>query len=646
MKLKNILILIIGISAFQHVFTQNSYIVKGVNGYFIYIDRTLPKNENGAQIFRNDIGNSQLSYPESEEEFISKVHQFYSENPYYLIQSDSLLRNYWQWSTGFTYIDSLPLAAKMPDVLIGLGVMYFEKYNEENKNSTYAILYNGVKTNLNVSTIRSDYKNKISYLNHQIDENNIQIHWLLKSDEAIMKTKVYKQYVGQQETLNEVNIKPYLFRVKDSVLIKLIDTNAYPGLKYKYYIKIIDYLGYENTTADSIEILNIPRNTLPVIMNAKSKSDDINKAIILNWKLQHQFAVQTIDIFRSTNFDSGFVYISTVSNVDTSYTDYSVKAATGYWYKLVINGVFERGINTTKIGGILKIDDVPPSLKGITCVPSVKGIIIRWVPNSNNVRGYYLYRANGYKGEMQMISPLIKHEQGNSYYEYIDSSLVVKNGNIYSYAVKVYSNGYVFSEFSDTSASYLANSENLFSLSRINTMINDNQILLQWDNVNLENGKCLGYRIYRADSNKNNWQLLSQEILLKNQYNDSSVKYNNKYTYKMCLVNINNQESNCITTEAIINSPSVYPPEIMQIHYTNNNVEIEWENNSQQGVDAIELYRMEENKTPVKVVTLSNNQTNYSDKNIEKNKSYFYYLVLISYGKKSINSTPTKITTE
>lgn len=646
MKLKNIFIIVIGLSTLNNVFSQSSYIAKGLNGYFINIDRTLPKNENGAQIFRNDVAISQLSFPDTEEEFISKVHQFYVDNPYYLTQSDSLLKNYWQWSTGFTYIDSLPLTAKMPDVLIGLGIMYFEKYNEENKNSTYAILYNGVKTSLNFSSIRSDNKNKIKYLNHQLNESNIQINWILKSEEAIMKTNVYKQYIGQQETMNEVNIKPYLFRIKDSVLIKLIDTNAYPGLKYKYYIKTTDYLGFENTTADSVEILNIPRNTLPVIMNAKSNSDDINKAIVLNWKLQHQYAVQTIDIYKSTHFDSGFVYISTVNNTDTSYIDYSVQAAKGYWYKLVINGVFEREINTTKIGGILKIDAEPPTLKGVTCVSSEKGIIVRWVPNSNNVRGYYLYRANGYKGEMQIISPLIIHEKDKTYYEYTDSSMVVKNGNIYSYAVKVYSNGYVFSGFSDTSSSNVIKNENSYSLSRINTIINDNQILLQWDNINFENGKCLGYNIYRADSNVNNWKQLNNEILLVNQFNDSIVNFNNKYSYKLCLINIENHESNCITTQAMITPPSVFPPEITLITYTNNAIELEWQNNNQIGVDAIELYRMEENKAPVKIVSLPPTQTNYTDKNFEKNKNYFYYIILNSYGNKSINSTPTKITTE
>ncbi len=643
MKLKKYSILLILLSLLKTVNSQNPYITKGVNGYFIFVDRMIPKNENGAQIFRDNLNTIQLNYPETEEEFISKVHQFYADNPYYSIQSDSVLRNYWQWSTGFTFIDSLPLAAKMPDVLIGLGVMHFEKFNEENKNSSFEVAYNGTKTPLKLNQYRTE--NKIKYLNHQLDENYIQIHWILKSEENIMKTKVYKQYIGQQETMNEVNIKPYLFRVKDSVLIKLMDTNAYPGLKYKYYIKTIDYLGFENKSADSVEILNIPRNTLPVIMNAKSISDDVNKAIVLKWKLQHHFAVQTIDIYRSPNFDSGFVYITTVNNKDTSYIDYSVQAAVGYWYKFVINGVFERGINTTKIGGILKIDAEPPTLKGVTCVSSDKGIIVRWIPNSNNVRGYYLYRANGYKGEMQMISPLIKHESDKSYYEYIDSSLVVRNGNIYSYAIKVYSNGYVFSEFSDTSSSYIAANENMYALSRINTIINDDQILLQWDNINMENGKCLGYRLYRTDSNKT-WQLLNQELLNKNQFNDTSVKFNTKYSYKLCLVNYNDQESNCLTTDVLINSPSVFPPEIMSISYSNNSVEIEWENNNQMGVDAIELYRMEENNSPIKVASLAPNQNSYTDKTIEKNKSYFYYIVLKAYGSKSNNSTPTKIITE
>lgn len=621
---------------------QNITGAAGKYGNFIYAGREIPKGTNKKTLLRNNEVIAELSYPNSEEEFLSKVHQFYNQNPYYPHTSDSLLINYWQWSTAYYFIDSLALGSKQIDALVGFGVMYFDVLNDENKGtSQYTVeKNNSVKESVRISQPAQSLNYKINYFKHEINPNFISTEWMIKGDFNLLKVEAYKQHFGQDE-LNKSALMVFLFRTRDSILIRVIDTNVVKGLTYKYWIKTTDPMGLENLKADTVKIINIPANSLPILLRAKTISEDQLKAITLKWKIQNQYAVQTIDIYKSLYYDSAYSYLSTVQANDTVFTDYEIKPVTAYWYKIVINGVFERNLNTVKITGILKKGAEIIPVNQIQALTTEQGVQINWVKNTNETRGFYVYRAKGYQGVFEQISPLILSQKEIDIYRFIDSSAVIFNGMPYTYVVKTESDGYVLSENSDTVSAKISKKSDMPFISQISAQVEGQSILIVWQSLIDVYPQLAGYNIYKQINNQ--WVLLENLNFKNNQYLDTNVQIGKEYFYKINPINTNGIEGLDANISSKIEIPTLFAPEITALNQKDNIVLISLESSLQEGVKEIYIYRQIEGEASIKIGTLKPNETEFTDKSIQKGKTYFYFTSLMAYDTESNPSTPNQI---
>lgn len=643
MKFKFIILVLICF-VFNKSNAQNVSGTSGLNGNFIFAGRTLPKGVNKTIISRNNEAIAELSFPNSETEFIARVHDFYSQNSYFPITADSLLINYWQWSTGFSLIDSLPIAAKQVDVLVGLGVVFFDKIENINKqNYNYEVKKREFTENINISNREVSSNCIIKTLKSEANFNQIALEWYFKGDFNIIKVNAYKQHKGQDE-LQLFQPMIYLFKFNDTTVVKFVDTNCISGLTYRYAITVFDQLGRQNISSDTIEIVNVPLNSLPILMHAKTWSNNTQKAINLNWGLQNLYAVQTIDIFRSLYYDSAYEYLETVQASDTSFTDFGVLPVTAYWYKIVVNGVFERELNTVKITGILKIGAEIIPIKQIDATSNKYGILVSWIKNNNETRGFYVYRAIGYKGIFEQISPLILANDQFDVYQFFDSTNIASEGKIFSYVVKSLSDGYVLSGNSDTASATMSINTNILSINQISGYIEGKTILLVWASLIEDYPSLAGYYVARLENEK--WIDLDTISANLNQYLDSKIELGKKYSYKITPFDI----SENLLTETLYNieteAPTIYSPQIIFAEQVENSVIITLEQNEQENVEAIIIYRVELDKEVQKIGTLKPNEISFTDKTIQKNKSYLYYTVVRSKENLSNPSNPLKIETK
>lgn len=616
--------------------------VAGAYGNFIFAGRTLPIGSNEKTVYKNGEPISKLTFPQSEDEMIARVKDFYQKNPYYPNTPDSLLINYWQWATGFYFIDSLPTAAKYPDILYGLGVIYFEELPDKDAN-TYNYQIKNEKSSETVIIKRpySPTNYKINYLQHQTNQNQIVIDWIFKGSFDVLKVKCFKEFVGQSQ-MQETDLLTFLIKSNDTVIVRIMDTSAINGLTYKYHIELIDPIGRSNSKADTAKLTVVPQNSLPIIFNAASFSNDQSKSIDLSWKLQNKKNVQTIDIFRSEASDSGYSLLATVGANDSNYSDFAIKPVTGYWYKLVINGVFERGLNTTFISGILKKGATIIPVNQIQTEPINKGISVNWIKNADDTRGFYVYRALGYKGDFEQISPLVLAENNKDLYYFIDSSSLVKNGGIYTYMIKTLSIGYVLSTESPTSSVQVsAQSEEVF-INEIQYKQEGKAVLIVWKNLINISTSIVGYSIYKKESNSN-WQLLDELSEETNQFYDENIKFETIYRYKVIPILVNNKEGNPAEIEVQLSAPSVYAPEIIAIEQVGKSVVIQIEKNEQDAVEEIWIFRIDEGKDPKKIATLKPSDTQFEDKNTLAKNTYIYYTILKTQNSESRPSSPNKI---
>lgn len=620
----------------------------GKYGNFIFSGREIPKNGKEKKVYRNDEFIAKLTFPNSADEFIGKVQKFYAQNPYYPQIDDSTLINYWQWATGFSFIDSLPIAAKKPDIMAGLGILYFDELGEETKNKTcsYNFEINGSKSEtVRITQPAVAPKIVIKQAGYVTDESNIISNWYFTGDLNVLVVNTYKQHVGQDQLLNK-DLPIFVWKIKDTTSIRIMDTSVIKGLTYRYFVSVLDIYGFESSSLDTLKLVYIPRNSLPVIYSAKTYSDDMNKAINLTWKLQNKYAVQTIDIYRSLYFDSAYSKISTVGADDSTYSDYSIEPVTAYWYKIVINGVFERGLSTSRITGILKKGAVPISVNQLRANSVSNGIKITWINSTTDARGFYVYRGGGYKGTLELISDLILVKDKKEVYEFLDSSDIINNGYPYSYAVKVVSTGYVNSDFSDTVSAFYSSSKSLPTITDFAGQADGHQIFLSWKNRSDEFIQLAAYNLYRKENAKGEFVLLSQISSAYSEYLDTNVRIGIEYAYKLAPVSISGEEGSYATIEEKIEAPAIFAPEITKISSEGNAAKIYLEQNEQAGVNEIELYRIEQGTAAKLLAKIPANSTEYTDKTVVKNKVYFYYTVVKAYGIESGNSVPVKFELE
>lgn len=644
--MKKIILVLIGFIGL-HLNAQEANGIAGKYGNFIFIGREFPKNKE-VKILRNETAIATLSFPATAEEFISKVQMFYTKNDYYPVIEDSLLNDYWQWATGFSFMDSLPVMSKKPDILYGLGLIYFDELNDDNKDKTssYLIEYSKeISQTLKITQPATNPTLKINLLSSSNDLNSITNEYSILGDFNLLNVINYKQHVGQDE-MQRKNCDIYIFKFNDSTVIRTIDTNVFAGLTYKYTLSVVDIFGFENSQADTAKIINIPINSLPIILKSSTKGDDVNKSIIISWQLQNKEMVQTIDIFRSIYFDSAYSYLSTVNANDTTYTDFAVKPVTAYWYKVVINGVFERGLNTSKVTGILKKGAVPMSVNQITANAVNTGIKITWSNSTDEARGFYVYRCEGYKGKMELISDLILTKNEQEIYEFLDSSLLINNGYPYSYTVKVLSNGYVYSEDSDTVSAIFSSQNNLPMISDLKSLVDGKIILITWQNLSDQFPQIAAYRIYRSKSDTINYAMQAEITSDNAEFIDTVATIGINYIYKVVAKNNLGQEGAFTTIEAEILSPTVFAPEIISAEYLNNTVILNFEKNEQEGVLTIEIYRIEQGNEAQKIAVIPASQKDYIDKAVSSGKIYFYYATVSAYGKEGVKNIPLKVITE
>lgn len=613
----------------------------GKYGNFIFLGNELAKAKNARIISKVNVPLAEVGFPNSEEDFVAKVHAFYAQNPYFPMVTDSILGGYWQWATAYSNIDSLPQAAKQLDVLVGLGVVYFDPLTDYRTDIIYEITQtNAEKSRVVVTAPVRQNLPKFKFAGKQIGSNHIVADWFAIGNPQILKVDVYKQHLGQDD-LNRVDLPTYLFRNNDSVSIRVMDTSILKGLTYRYFISLVDPFGWENNLADTLTILHTPENSLPVFIQAKAESDEFAKGIRLNWKLQNLFRVQAIDIFRSLHFDSAFVQIGTVAATDTTFLDLAVKPVTGYWYKMVLNGVFEREMEPVKIAGILKQGPEILPVSQVLANSDETGIQISWVKNSNSTRGYYVYRANGYSGEFEQVSDLLLANSSTDFYTFHDSSSQIKSGLPYSYTIKTLSDGYVLSQNSDTVSIIAPLVESLPFITQLEAYVEQNAVLVVWGNVQEFYPQLVGYQIFRLELDK--WVLLQETSYSTTQYVDSNLQIGKSYKYKVVPIAIGDVAGGEMEIEVALTPPTFYAPEILNAEIQANTIVIKLQENQQERSENIFIYRGEVGSDAKRIASLKPTETTYIDKTIFKGKAYFYYSTLSAYGAESAPSAPLNI---
>ena len=631
---------------------QQPAAIPGKYGIFVLCGNTFAKGFEYQVYIKQPKGWTMLTkmkFPGSLSEFNARINEAMPLYPYLKAPGEKEIKRIWEHALMSKVIDSIAPFSVNPLILEALGAGNMVTSVERARDYNFKVVksYGASKADTLKPVLRAKYPGarlttwcKAYSVGPQ--EKSVTVEFEITNPGRMFDCDVYRSaYLRNDFRL--VSVTKLYSSKEGKTYLSVFDDGVVKGAGYSYFVVPFDPLGNIGSASDTINIYNVLPGQLSVTLDKFSATSlEKENAIKLSWKLSQIKDIVSIDIYRSENYDNGYRKITSIKPTDTVYLDRSVNPVTAYFYTLRLNGEYQRSFHSTRIHAILKpnrLNTLPPQDLIIKRTGN-KLVTLCWRRMENDTRGYYVYRATGYKGEPRQISSLILSNETNVCYT--DTLTGADEVQTYTYSVADVNTSYAISPLSEPASLQIVPSD-LPVPTKVGTSLLGSKVMVLWDDMVKSYPYVIGYKINRRveDFRGKNIEAPKNIAFLtsdKNFIEDSLVQENRKYYYTIQCVGIDStskgspsQEVGCFIYASVVPSPSnlkVFPQE--------KSVIIQWDEPMANDITAYKLYRAEKNGMPVEIATISRGTSEYTDNKIEKGKSYYYAIeTVINDGIKS-----------
>ncbi len=655
-RIKSAIFIVITLFVFAvpRIFSQVSIMDKafgGKKGIFVYFDKDIPLKENTGEqfsyIIERRVENTNawhtldtVSGPANFTEFKNRVSSFHSQLPYLIIGNDDILKNVWEISNKYKRIDSLYSYAQVPVLGLALGTIYLD--TSANENTQYEYRYSKVSTTGKVlNTIRTfavQYPGKVSFKKiHQktsrSDGDKIFIQWTTSNE----KMPVF-------QVMREDNLRPP-FRLinplkgvnagKDGLNIFVQDTLIDPVSIYRYYITPEDIFGNEGENSDTVIVGNYNFKAVSSLPDSiKVEGAHAEGGIELSWQPKKDPSVRLIDIYKSANYDTGYVKLVSLPTNQTSYLDQKVEPEITYYYYFIAEGQLgEKSTKSPRFFGVYSNPDAPFPPLDVKGEGVKEGVKLQWTCNESFTRGYYVYRSSSINGKLEQASQLIPAK--DSLMTYIDNDSTLSGKITYAYAVKAENTSYVKSAYSDTVYVRPSVATKPLVPTDVKLTVNGKSVSVYWANTSAMQNGIDGYDLLRKEIDKigkpiGDFKAVNDSTIppFQNYFTDDDVISGSSYLYAVRSKDVFGGQSDLSNpVEAKIKSISVIPPAGISAKKVTGGIEITWYEAEQENLSGYKIYRYERGENPIYLGTVKySSEPIFKDKNLKAGRLYFYYV--------------------
>jgi hypothetical protein len=450
---------------------------------------------------------------------------------------------------------------------------------------------------------------------------------------TIYRANVKENSFCRVQTLHRITIHP------DTLFFRVTDTTLIEKGMYKYYIAM-----FSPTQKDSIiksEVLyghNMGHVASPHVVSFTAMSAKGQKAIELKWKLNYNFSVRSMTMYRSMKYETGYKPIAILSSDAESYTDPVELANEAYFYFLEINDFFGYQVPSIRVFGISDLKEKPYPPQDFKVNNDQKTATFSWRGVGDNIIGYRIYRSIG---NSEIYSLLADHiNSATRIVNYTDTTVsAYKNVALKYYAVAM-SDGFVEGNTTDTLSIY-SNTEILPGIPEECNILTDGQgnFKVVWTaqekDVNLK-----GYNVYRS-INGGGKILLNNGLIpyFRNYYIDTDNKCVGGFEYEIESVSITNSPS-AVRKKVTIRVADPAMNLILSIQQSPNGIVISGEPIASAEVKEVLLYRRADQAEPMILARLSPDKIYYKDTKVTQGKFYTYsaMAVLKNGNKTEVNT--------
>jgi len=547
---------------------------------------------------------------------------------------DEEIKRLWQTVQNYSVADSL-FSNNLPMMHLMAGTAYFDATAERNVSYVYKInlldsdgkIISSKESNPSASIKRAELP-LIKFLDRKFADGKLALTWSVMDPMKMSHFNIYRS-VFVKEEYKKIAIEKGGYTQNENLVLLAIDTIGKNPAWYEYEIAAVDAYGNEGEKQGHASGGNVEDYYAPPVTNFNAVNKGKNHEIKLSWRFENKKYLNGVSIMRSTQYDSGYKRIVTLPVNETEYTDIIPVSGENYYYYLLLHSANADPIPTTKIfatyGGVAEKPNPPTEIDASTIL---NGIKVFWKSEEPYVKGFYVYRrSNSFESFKQVSSLIIA---GAITYSFADTSLQLRSGEVYEYTVRTINEDNLLSSASDTVSANPGVKMKIAAPVNLRYRLNDRQITIIWEDMSKWVNDLLGYKVFRKAGTGNFIRMANDSLQPeRNFFLDSTIQPGVDYSFAVSSLDISGNESEkSIILIPAISDESPGAPSGIRVSQTENDVYITW-GQITEDVTAIKIYRSEPG-VPAKLIATISDADSFTDKNVSKEKLYFYQLASVS----------------
>jgi hypothetical protein len=452
------------------------------------------------------------------------------------------------------------------------------------------------------------------------DSNSPQMVWLTTGAIDSVEFNVYRSKAGKSN-FNPINTIHFAheFDGSDTIEFTVIDTTLQEKGLFEYSIEI-----QRNGKTVHSEIAlghNFGLLPKPHLTNFTATPLTDRKAIQLKWSIDYSETISSLELYRSRNYDDGYIKVTDLPVDTSSFTDVVPVANEPWFYFIVMNDFFGSKTQSVRIPAFATFSEKPFQPQNIHGNFRNDSIIIDWKNTGANIIGYRVYRSN--KGNpFQLVSDMEENVSDTAIF--IDTSEVVKNSVLLKYYICNVSDGFVESTPSDTLSFYILAHEQVLAPQIPDFITDENgNIKLLW--MPAAGNSVRGYNIYLTAPESEPVKL-NDSLFAQNSYTDTVFRSPGKYIYEVESVGFNNKVSGNKSATTVYRYP-LRVHVILDVKKQNGGFAISWKQPLNNHIKTITLEKQTEDGKVTELKTVANiSDTSVTDKDLKNGNTYLYKL--------------------
>ncbi|MGE5423747.1 MAG: hypothetical protein ACM3N9_00200 [Syntrophothermus sp.] len=558
----------------------------------------IERSENGGPFIKI----SALTVPRDLGEMSAGVKKASVDFPVFPVPDDKIISAWWD---NLNKPDPMPVFLMNPAGMIAAGVAFLDKEVSRGQRYNYRIAMSDasdrpvIQQSTSAVTFGSEnYFPVPRKIKSDEDDRMIRLTWGYTPKKIPGLIRVFRMQEGEK-AFSEIRFEGGFNNRGDSVRILVTDTTVTPMAAYKYFIHVFDWLGNSFPVSDTLQARAYSVYAAPMIRMFRSRPLPEQHAIRLSWPKPEGGELRGILLFRGASKDGKYLHLATLPATDTAYTDVVPYANENYWYFAIVANRYGYGLPSVRIFEMVTVSNAPakPAMPYVSA--GKKGNLVFWKYPGGMVKGYILYRGEGYRGELRQLSDFIPVTDSIGF---LDTTVV--KGNAYCYALRALGEGTGISETSDTVSIMVPSDGNIAVPGGLKYRLDGQMITLFWNNMLEMDGRVEGYNIYRRTEGEKDFKKVTAHSLpkLSNNFMDSLTVKGKKVEYAVASVDILGIESgrsNILEIE--VPGTDRLPVEGLSLINDGGKVFIRWANIQDPDLVGYSVYRFTESSEPVLV---------------------------------------------